>query len=215
MARKRHELSCRIIEHIQMSLLFIYMRKYLLHIFVISFVLLSVRIIQSAEGTHITLRSSYSVLSLSQVQLMSNIVMRKKDEWGFYGHSTINHSYEKKSVNGDKVVIDHATGLMWHQSGSSDYMSWNSAKDWIRDLNRRGYAGYQDWRLPTLEEAVSLLEASRKNDIYIDPVFNNEQWGIWTGDRHDSGGTWSVYFSLGNVRWRVKNRYARPVRSLN
>ena len=146
---------------------------------------------------------------------MSNIVMRKKDEWGFYGHSTINHSYEEKSINGDKVVIDHATGLMWHQSGSSNYMRWNSAKDWIRDLNRRGYAGYQDWRLPTLEEAVSLLEASRKNDIYIDPVFNNEQWGIWTGDRHDSGGTWSVYFSLGNVRWRVKNRYARPVRSLN
>ena len=193
------------------------MRKYLLHILIISFVLLSARIIQSAEKglPRITLRSSYSVLSLSQVQSMSNIVMRKKDEWGFYGHSTINHSYEEKSVNGDKLVIDHATGLMWHQSGSSDYMSWNSAKDWIRDLNRRGYAGYQDWRLPTLEEAVSLLEASRKNDIYIDTVFNNEQWGIWTGDRHDSGGTWSVYFSLGNVRWRVKNRYTRPVRSLN
>ena len=193
------------------------MRKYLLHILIISFVLLSARIIQSAEERppRITLRSSYSVLSLSQVQSMSNIVMRKKDEWGFYGHSTINHSYEEKSINGDKVVIDHATGLMWHQSGSSNYMRWNSAKDWIRDLNRRGYAGYQDWRLPTLEEAVSLLEASRKNDIYIDPVFNNEQWGIWTGDRYDSGGTWSVYFSLGNVRWRVKNRYARPVRSLN
>ncbi len=193
------------------------MRKYLLHILIISFVLLSARIIQSAEKgpPRITLRSSYSVLSLSQVQSMTNISIRKKDEWGFYGHSIINHGYEEKCINGDKVVIDHATGLMWHQSGSSNYMSWNSAKDWIRDLNRRGYAGYQDWRLPTLEEAVSLLEASRKNDIYIDTVFNNEQWGIWTGDRHDSGGTWSVYFSLGNVRWRVKNRYARPVRSLN
>jgi len=146
---------------------------------------------------------------------MSNISIRKKDKWGFYGHSTINHSYEKRSINGDSVVIDHATGLMWHQSGSNNYMRWNNAKDWIRNLNYRGYADYQDWRLPTLEEAVSLLESGRwNNNLYITTVFNEEQWGIWTGDKNSSGGVWSVYFSLGNVRWNVKNRFVRPVHSL-
>jgi hypothetical protein len=187
----------------------------LIHILIISFVLLSTPIMQAEEIPFITLRSFYSDLSLSQVQSMSNIAIHKKDEWGFYGHSTINHSYEKRSVNGDSVVIDHATGLMWHQSGSSDYMMWNNANNWIGSLNYRGYAGYKDWRLPTLEEAVSLLEFSRKNGgPYIDPLFNGEQWGIWTGDKHGSRGVWSVYFSLGNVRWNVKNRYVRPVRSL-
>ena len=195
------------------------MRKFLLlNILITSFVLLSAGIIQSADGENtprITLRSSYRDLSLSQVQSMSNIAIRKEDEWGFYGHSTIIHRYEGKSVNGDDVVIDHATGLMWHQTGSSDYMTWNNAKNWIGNVNYRKYAGYQDWRLPTLEEAVSLLESDRSsNNLYIDPVFNDEQWGIWSGDTHGSGGVWSVYFSLGNVRWNVKNRYVRTVRSL-
>lgn len=191
------------------------MRKYLLlHILTVSFVFLYSLIIRAAEEPRITLRSSYRDLSLSQVHSMPDIIIRKKDEYGFYGYSTINHGYEKKSINGDNVVIDHATGLLWHQSGSRDYMSWNNAKVWIKNLSRTGYAGYHDWRLPTLEEAVSLLESGTRNDLYIDPVFNGEQWGIWTGDKHGSDGVWSVYFSLGNVRWNIKNRYVRPVRTM-
>ena len=191
------------------------MRKHLLlYILTISFVYLSSPIMLAEERPHVTLRTTYMNLSLAQVQSMSNVSIRKKDNWGFYGHSTIKHNYEKKSINGDSVVIDHATGLIWHQSGSNNYMQWNSARDWIRNLNRIGYAGYQEWRLPTLEEAVSLLEPGNKNNLYIDPIFNNEQWGIWSGDKYGPGGDWSVYFSLGNVRWRVKNRFVRPVISL-
>ncbi len=190
-------------------------RKYLLlHFLTISFVFLYTPIIQATEGSQITLRSSYLDLSLAQVLSLPNVSIRKSDKWGFYGHSTINHSYEKKSINGNDVVIDLATGLMWHQSGSINYMRWNSAKEWIRILNIKEYAGFQDWRLPTLDEAVSLLESGRWSNLYIDSVFSEEQWGIWTGDKHGSLGAWSVYFSLGNVRWRVKNRYVRPVRSL-
>jgi hypothetical protein len=69
---------------------------------------------------NITLRSSYETLSLSQVLSMPNVSIRKKHEWGFYGHSTINHDYNLKAVSGDKVVVDNATGLMWHQGGSDD-----------------------------------------------------------------------------------------------
>ncbi len=190
----------------------------MLNILITFFVIFSAGIIRPADGGTpplINLRSSCSDLSLSQVQSMPDISIRKDDQWGFYGHSKINHRYEEKSMDGDKVVIDHAAGLMWHQSGSSDYMRWNNAGNWIRSLNYRKYAGYQDWRLPTLEEAVSLLEPHRKdNNLYIDTVFNEEQWGIWTCDTYGSRGAWSVYFSLGNVRWNVKNRFVRPVRSL-
>ena len=112
------------------------------------------------------------------------------------------------------MVIDHTTGLMWLQSGSKEYMQWNAANVWVRKLNTLKYAGYSDWRLPTIEEAASLLEPVKRNTLYIDPVFDEEQWGIWSGDKR-GGSTWSVYFSLGNVRWRYKNRYVRPVRSLN
>ena len=69
-----------------------------------------------------------------------------------------------KSINGDKVVIDHATGLMWHQSGSTYGLNWEKANRWVRLLNKRGYAQYSDWRLPTIEEAASLLDSSKTHN---------------------------------------------------
>jgi hypothetical protein len=192
------------------------MKKQLLYILIIPFVLLSALTIQSAEENpqRVNLRTSYRNLSVSEAESMPEIYIRKFDEWGFYGHSTIIHNYEKKSIKGGNVVIDHATGLMWLQSGSKEYMQWNAANGWVRKLNALKYAGYSDWRLPTIEEAASLLEPGKTNALHIDPIFDEEQWGIWSGDKH-GGNTWSVYFSLGNVRWRYKNRYVRPVRSLN
>ncbi len=168
------------------------------------------------RSSRIELRSSYSNLSVSQVQSISNTAIRKKKKWGFYGQSTIKHKYEVKTFGEDKVVIDHTTGLMWNQSGSYEYMRRNEIKKWMRSLNRRGYAGYYDWRLPTVEEAVSLLESSEKNgSLYIDTVFDMKQRWIWTGDRHSQGGVWRIYFDDGYVDWGdVSYLYVRPVRTM-
>ncbi len=177
----------------------------------------------SYGGTSITkLRSSYKQLSVSQVQSIPNISIRKKKRWGFYGHSTINHVYNLKAIGGDKVVVDNATGLMWHQNGFDDDINWNEAKEWVRSLNSRGYAGYHDWRLPTLEEVASLLESNKRNGRYIDPVFSKKQKRIWTGDIKDAisrekvNAAWCVRFSDGSVRWDYINYwyYVRPVRSM-
>ena len=93
------------------------MKKYLLLV-IISFVLLSAPVIPAEENQQITLRSSYRDLIVLQVQVTSNIFIVNKHNYGFYGHSTIKNSYENKSESGDSVVIDHTTGLIWHQSGS-------------------------------------------------------------------------------------------------
>ena len=129
------------------------------------------------------------------------------------------NSYESKVVTGDEVVLDHATGLMWHRSGSDYDMGYGKAKQWITDLNRRGYAGYRDWRLPTLEEGASLLESTKMNDfLYIDPRFSAKQLWIWTSDSvsGSSGRVWVVRFSYGSVSGDVVDLGAsvRPVRSV-
>jgi len=167
----------------------------------------------------ITLRSSYKTLSVSEVQSMANVSIREEDEYGFSGHSTINHDYSLKAVSGDVVVVDNATGLMWHQSGSDDVIRYGGDKEWVEDLNsEEGYAGYNDWRLPTVDEAVSLLESSRiDGGLYIDPVFSEEQEVIWTGDKFDgSEAAWSVYFIYGSVSrsYVYYSIYVRPVRSV-
>jgi hypothetical protein len=168
----------------------------------------------------ITKRSPYKTLSVSQVQSMPNVSIRKETGWGFYGHSTTNHDYNPKAIRGDKVVVDSATGLMWHQSGSDEYMKWNKAKEWIEDLNsEEGYAGYQDWRLPTVDEAASLLESGKKNgNQFIDPAFSKNQRWICTGDKFEfEDGTevaWHVHFLNGHVGRFYISSYVRPVRSV-
>jgi hypothetical protein len=169
---------------------------------------------------NITLRSSYKKLSVSEAQSMPNVSIRKiayggehcDEIMGFFGHSTINHDYNLKTVrgyetpfiSGDVVVVDNATGLMWHQGGSK-FMNWNKAKEWVEDLNSEGYAGYNDWRLPTVDEAISLLESKKKGNLYIDPIFSKEQDWIWTGDKFEdedgSEAAWRVDFYNGRVYW--------------
>lgn len=112
---------------------------------------------------------------------------------------------------------------MWHQSGSSEYMNWKKAKKWLKKVNMKGYAGYSDWRLPTVEEAVSLLESKTgKSNYFIDPIFAKKQWGMWTGDKNGwdiQRGTraWVVTFINGTVNQSYINSastYVRPVRLL-
>ncbi len=133
------------------------------------------------------------------------------------------NNFESRVIKGDKVVLDHATGLMWHQSGLDKCMIYKKAKEWVNELNRRGYAGFSDWRLPTLEEGASLLENRHMNgDLYIDPLFSAKQRWIWTSDMVSSGAfkhVWIVSFRRGNVYnyWADSkssdSSYVRPVRS--
>ncbi len=167
-----------------------------------------------AELLEINLRSSYRDLTYDQVKAL----LKKYNFFDQHRNKTgdLSNYYELKIIRGDEVVKEHATGLMWHQSGSEKNMKWDEAKKWVNDLNRIGYAGYYDWRLPTVEEAASLLESSINDDyLYIDPVFNEKQRFIWTGDSYGSRGAWDVNFSTGGVIWRFTdlNLYVRPVRS--
>lgn len=196
-----------------------------LNILIVLLLILSTSVLQSADRKKpsVNLRPYYKVVSLSEIEEMPNVVLHKrKDDQGFFGHSTIRHDYEMKIINGDKVVIDYCTGLMWHQHGSYKNMSWKRAKKWTEELNKPGYAGFSDWRLPTLEEAVSLLESSRKNgNQFIDPVFDQTQWCIWTCDSSITDGSlsldsaWSVNFNDSLIRRSniiVDRKKIRPVR---
>ncbi len=163
------------------------------------------------------LRSSYKDLSVVQIQLMPHMEIREEQDWGFYGHSTIRHAYESKAIAYDKVVVDHTTGLMWHQSGSERFKDKEKIAEWVDNLNLKGYAGYRDWRLPTAEEAASLLEHEQKfGDMYVDSIFDKKQPWIWTGDSYGNDAAWAVSACYGSVFWSKFNEYysIRPVRSM-
>ena len=95
------------------------------------------------------------------------------------------------------IVYDGATSLYWQQSGSLR-MNYAKAREYIRHLNNQKFVGYDNWRLPTLKEAMSLMEPQDwYGDFYIDYVFDREQNPIWTANEVSVGMVWLVTFTDG------------------
>lgn len=132
------------------------------------------------------------------------------------GGEGIEHQYRPITSQGEALVIDDATGLMWQQSGSPNYMKHAEAEQYIQNLNNKKFAGFNDWRLPTLEEAMSLMEPAKKSgELYIDPIFDKTQIWIWTADKESAGVAWGVGFLDGNCSYYGVNGifHVRAVRS--
>ena len=116
-----------------------------------------------------------------------------------------------------QVVYDAATGLTWQQSGSPGTMNYAKAQKYIEELNAKNFAGFNDWRLPALKEAMSLMETKEgENPLYIDPVFDGKQIYIWTSDKSSASRAWYVSFdygSCGHLLVGYDNFFVRAVRS--
>ncbi|MBN1348459.1 TonB family protein [candidate division KSB1 bacterium] len=115
-------------------------------------------------------------------------MLKKNDlfdsRWNAGGRGFKNH-FELQMNNGDRVIRDYSVELTWQQGGSTKSMDFQEAQRWILELNRKGYAGEHDWRLPTLKEAMSLMEWKKSDaGLHIDPMFAdaNELGEIWACD---------------------------------
>ncbi|MDM8525600.1 caspase family protein [Desulfococcaceae bacterium HSG8] len=165
----------------------------------------------AVTGDIIRLRSQPRTLSYEDVKKMLvkyNFFDSNSNKSGDFENDFV------KSSDG-KTVTDRKTGLMWQQSGSDKRMSHNYAQAYVGKLNSRQFAGYSDWRLPTVEELASLLESKEVNGRYIDSVFDEKQYWCWSSDKRSSGSAWSVYFDYGYVGWYDldDDYYVRGVRS--
>lgn len=110
----------------------------------------------------------------------------------------IRNDYEDKG----EIVLDHATGLIWQKAGSPNFMNYQDAQKYVKKLNRERFAGYDDWRLPTIPELMSLLEPKKQsNGLYIDPIFNENQRWCWSCDKRSSESAWGAIFYNGIVDW--------------
>ncbi len=120
--------------------------------------------------------------------------------------------------NGDgKTVTDLATGIMWQRSGC-DITNIRNVQAYVEELNRARFAGHDDWRLPTLEEGLSLLEPQKNaKGLYLHSCFSKEQPFIFVADQRKPGGYWFVDFKQGTVFWAsgtIPGGFGRACRSL-
>ncbi|MDR0477587.1 MAG: DUF1566 domain-containing protein, partial [Desulfobulbaceae bacterium] len=99
-------------------------------------------------------------------------------------------AFAKQLVAGDdeNTVIDLRTGVMWQRAGL-DIASHRVISRRIEELNAAAWAGYRDWRLPTMEEALSLLEpAANGKGLHLHPSFSKEQPFIFVAAQRKPGG---------------------------
>ena len=126
-------------------------------------------------------------------------------------------SYEVQKVDGEGVLIDRKTGLMWQQVGPRRQSPLANAVLDIASLNQRAFAGYRDWRLPTIEEAMSLLQSSKESGAHVAPILAPQDTPIlWTADLAHEGSVWVIYLLDGTaaVESVEFNAWSRAVRSM-
>lgn len=124
---------------------------------------------------------------------------------------------ERFVPQGELVVVDRETGLMWQRGVSSDRMVWHDGFAYIEKLNRENFAGYRDWRFPTKEEMASLLlpEEDRHTGTYTSPLFGSQRC-FWTATQAGHHKACYVDFYYGGVYVfdeNYANHFMRAVRS--
>ena len=83
--------------------------------------------------------------------------------------------------NGDGSIYDSLTSLTWMIKDSrldkDEEVTWDEANEYAEIFNKQSFAGKNDWRMPTIHEAVSLYEEEKQNtdfkggEVHIDPTF--------------------------------------------
>ena len=124
-------------------------------------------------------------------------------------------NYKKKD---DGTVIDAASGLQWQRGESEFPVTWTDAHTYVAELNTSGFAGASDWRLPTVDELVSLLERPPvMRDFCMPSVFDPSRPILWTCDRKSFTAAWFVSAALAFVGWQDFSCrfHVRAVRTVN
>ena len=129
-----------------------------------------------------------------------------------------------------KTIIDLKRRLVWLKHDTyqlaGKWLNWVQARDFAKELSQSRYAGYNDWRFPTTEEAKSLYDKSQVNKdhmgqkAYLNPVFSSGFGFLcWTGDVRNKIQAVRFGFRKGGMMYddvyRVSRGSTRLVRDMN
>jgi len=162
------------------------------------------------RGFPLKFSTKYAVEMLTE----RNLFDRRWNKTGDYANKFVD--------NHDGTITDQTSGLMWQKGGSTDMMEWSSIAQYIESLNKEKFGGFDDWRLPTLEELLSLTEQrNTREGLYVSPLFSQKQGICCSSDMcqyENEEYPWFASFLQGvancNTYGMIKSYYVRAVRSI-
>jgi hypothetical protein len=125
---------------------------------------------------------------------------------------------EKKSrylKSSEDVIYDSVTSLSWMAKDSQLHLdkavSWDEANEFAAEMNKKKFGGHNDWRMPTIHEALSIHEKDSLNkdsagaDIQLSSIFapggGNCTWTSQTRGREAQ----ILFYINGFPYWYEKN----------
>ena len=148
-----------------------------------------------------------------------------EEEWGEEEEENVALVEEEVPAfvdNGDGTISDTRANLMWKKDDSfKEYgygINWFEAQDYSEILNEKKFAGYDDWRLPSGEEAKSAFSFTQSNtdkdgaETHISDLFEpGGGHNTWTYEEKPDYEQYAQKFSFitGNDMWEHKdNEYS-------
>ncbi|MHB8810961.1 MAG: protein kinase domain-containing protein [Desulfobulbaceae bacterium] len=105
------------------------------------------------------------------------------------------------SANVD-TVIDATTGLIWQRHPSSHPVDRPTAAELIKVLNETRFAGRDTWRLPTVNELLTLArEQTLPPAGDSTPIPDSRDW-FWSCDLRSAATSWYVNTCVGYAGWQ-------------
>lgn len=111
-------------------------------------------------------------------------------------------------INDELTLTDRVTGLIWQIAGSENPLTRHGADQYIVNLNKRSFGGKCTWRLPTINELLSLFTKSSTLEHFCQPeTFTEQQVNLWSADWRSEGIAWYVNTDLEFVGWQDESCY--------
>ncbi|MCB2181062.1 MAG: DUF1566 domain-containing protein [Desulfobulbaceae bacterium] len=143
-------------------------------------------------------------------------------EWAILLHSGTGLMWEMKTNDG--TIHDRDNKYTWCDTNPETNGGYagtcgngTDTEDFIQALNDAQFGGYNDWRLPTIKELSTLVDADMVgNTIDLDKFPDNQAYYYWSSSTYaaSTGNAWNVYFGYGYVNYysKLNSFYVRAVR---
>ncbi|HPY15883.1 MAG TPA: DUF1566 domain-containing protein [bacterium] len=127
------------------------------------------------------------------------------------GDHSFQSDFEETEINGETIVSDKSTGLIW----TKDYLyysgitlTWKMALDHCATLN---YAGFSDWRLPNISELITIIDHSKHNPASNFPGIPPNRF-VTSSSYLDNSWSVDIYNGMTDYSTKPSGNYAICVR---